>query len=544
MNEKTKQTSAFNKILICTIVGLVLAFCIVLSMMHSDSGKQQKLPIIYHDSDIIIRGGREDNAVIPPFYTEDGHNALTITGISTLNAVPTPDREQLVVLDTEGILYVTDFRLSAKTHIAANANSILSVQNEGILYRDSKDRFYRYLFADGSVLSLGKCKDYLISKEGFTISFADKWGKVYVLTADSTEKKKIGRYQKSIDIVYVADDGNTVIYGSNVMKTESVMFYDNGTLTEVCDLPGMKSIYSAVRIQTYEEANGTTIAFIPCLVTDTKVYIKHTGEDMMTVDLNEYPSAKSAFTSEGLFVHGFFTDGLFIIDPNTGEHREILSAIEDYHINDDRIIYLTQNGDLYRAEILDGALNNQERIDTEVWSFQCTPTGQDVYYYKNADAEEKYYDLYVATVSETQITPAIVDSEVHFDYESALSFSTDEKTVYYFTKGEKYLRDTIETVQDTTDNYENYNILKRHTLGEETFLIDTNVIPDSLTSGREDGLIEDSSFIYKRRISGGDTYTWQFFDGTESCAITEQVSYNIADSYNVEENLFVPPWKY
>lgn len=538
MNEQRKELS--KKVIGWIIFALILTACIIGRIIKSQPPKKglAQSSVIYCESDIIIDG--TGTAIIPPTLT--GSESIVLKD-GILNAVPTPNREHIIVLDSNKHLYLTDFHQSAGKIISKKTNSILAVREEGILYRDSKGRFCRYLFADDSTLPLGKCKDYQISKEGFTISYADNHGKVYTLTADSAEKEKIGTYRHTVDIITVSNDGNTVVYGSNVMKKEEVMLYENGTLTNICELLGLNNTLSSARVKLYETEKGTSMAIIPCLVTESKVYIKHPGQDIIEVNTGIYPSSKSCYTSEGLFVGSFFTDSLIWIHPETGESHQILPALKDYVVNGSQITYLFKNGDLYCAEIHEGTLSDKKLVDKDVSYFQATPSGQHVYYYRNGDEKEKYFDLYVATVSEPTGTSVKVDSEVFFNYDFDLSFSTDEQTVYYYTKGEEYLRDTIDTVVGTTYNYENCSILKRYTLVDrEAFQIDASTIPGSLSGGRADGFIENSSFIYQRRAPGGSGYTWQYFDGTGSSAISSQTTFNIADIF--EENPYIPPWRY
>lgn len=551
MNKQRKEQ--LKRIAGWLVLALAIITCIIgwnIRKRYVNSGLALP-PFIYCESDIIINGN--NTAIIPPIFTNS--EPITLTE-EIRNAVLTPNLEHIVVLDRNDNMYLTDFDQSNRKDISQNVNSILEVRDEGILYRDSKNRFYRYLFADDSVLSLGKCKDYQISKEGFTLSFADARGKVYVLTADSAEKKKIGTYSNTVDIVTVAKDGKTVVYGSNVTKMESVMFYDNGSLTKLCALAGMNNTLSSVWVKSYEGESGTSMAIIPCLVTDTRIFIKHPGKDVMAVELGEYPSAKTFYTSEGIFILDFFTDDIIWVNPGNGENQTILNEIKDYIVKGDQITYLNMNGDLYCAEIQDNTLLNQVLIDSEVSYFQCTPSGQNVYYYKNGDAGKTYYDLYVCknpnsasdftgnSASETDSASVKIDSAVLYDHEISLSFSTDEKTVYYYTNGEQYLDYLTDTPQNADSSkyyYNDHNILKRCTRGEEKpFLISYDAVPGSVSSGRMDGLIENSSFIFQRNSSGG--YIWQYFDGTKASTISGPIDYDTIDTY--AENPYVPSWRY
>lgn len=488
---KNKQQKILSRIVpvAVLVLGVSLLICWRFGFFSNFINKtpQEFLPSL-----IITDDG---TAYIPPII----NGTASIIEGEVLNAVFSPDRQKIAVLNQDGSLYITDTQQSFQTAVALNCHSLLAVTNEGILYQDKKKVCHRYLFSDGSNLSLGKIADYKLSPNQFYMAYADKKGNVYLLPADSDESQKIGAYTKTVSIVTLLDDG-TCLYVSNLKKNANLILSENGNSTILTELG--KELF--VIYDYDEETASLIIAPFP----NDYAYLKTAEREVQKIDCPGIPFSSLYQTSSGIYMKEVWSDDLYWLDRDSLTSKLVASSIKHYSFQNDTLYYITASGDFYEAVIDGPALTAQKKIDSQVQTFSCTPSGDYVYYLKDYSEAENEGDLYLYRPASV---PAKIDSKVSNE---DFCFSTDEKYIYYYSEASSY-----KTAAQTGDTPSSLRTLRCFNIDtQEKKTISTNAVPQTLTSGLASGAIDSNSFIWQKCSVDnwyGTYYRWVYYDGSK-----------------------------
>lgn len=453
-------------------------------------------------------------AYIPPVI----NGAVTQIEGEVFNAVLTPDRQRIAVLNQDGSLYVSDINQSFQTAVALNCNSLLAVTNKGILYRDRKNVCHRYLFSDGSDLSLGKVADYQLSTDSFHIAYADKKGNVYLLSEDSNESRKIGTYSKGVFIITLLNDG-TCLYASNYPKEDMTLILAEG---------GNSTVLAQIAEPPTVVCNEEHTAMLIAPILEDIIYIKTSGQELQELRLPGFSTVSAFYTSDGIYAKNLNDGNLYWMNPDTCEYQVILLDVNQWSIANRTLYYSDSSGDFYSALMEGSNLTAQKEIDSDVSGVKCAPSREYVYYFKNYDEEKDEGDLYVYGPDSV---PAKVDSMVS---DEGFYFSTDEKTVYYYTEASSY-QPTSQS--GTRPAY--LRTLRCYTFDtKETQTIARAVVPKTLTSGLASGAIDNSSYIFQKywfeQWGEVPCYRWYYYDGSTYDIFAHTLDMANSNSFSIQ----------
>ena len=149
----------------------------------------------------------DGNAYIPLL---DG-TCITIKD-EVLSAGITVDRKHVVVVLTDGTLYVTDKNLSSKTQISTDCDRLSAIRNDGFIYWDTNDIAYRVMFEDYSSFELGHDVALLAAQNSISVIYATDEGGIYTLASNSTDSEKVGSYSSSIELEAISDDAQLSVW--------------------------------------------------------------------------------------------------------------------------------------------------------------------------------------------------------------------------------------------------------------------------------------------------------------------------------------------
>lgn len=498
------------------VLGIIPFICIifvialfVIARLYMDGIIGPKEPVrVYYSSPIIPADN--GNAYIPPI---DGRAAIELKGKKRIiNVVPTPDWKNIVVLEEDGSLYVTDTGLSRHVSVADNCYSILSVFDEGFLYKDSKGISHRHLFSDGSTLSLGKLANYLVSKERFSIVFADKKqgnydnkyqeGTVNILLSSSSEILKIGPYtSKYVNFLAIADYGTAF----------------------TCQFIDDLSMPVNSRIIYYNlNDTGTSYPF------DAYAF----GEHAQKVSR----ASKGYYVLNNRFNYLYWVEDISIRPQSA---PVVLSDIQQHFAIGDTLYYLDSTGDLYSAAANKTVISDKKKIDSNVCGMNLISgtVSSEPYlcYGKDYQSETSDCDLYVY---EPGSQPVKINSHVEiFDnviYNGKpfgdLRIIGNGKTIYYFANSSQY------RVQDPgLKPVRSLRTLTKYTLGEKnSVVISTDVYADSLLHGIKSEESDCYPFVFQKYIEtdslGYKHYSWVSYDGTD-CSTFINDTVDVAELY-------------
>ena len=150
------------------------------------------------------------NGVYPPCGWDKCQNNDDVR-----DAEITADRQRIVVLLTDGTLYVTDPKLEKKQTICDDCVGLLSyVKDDGFFYENKSGPCAGFGFADSSSLSFKKPDAYKIARNNLSILYAadnEHWR----LGAAESEPEKIatlsdGRFERDVYLTAISDDAEPV----------------------------------------------------------------------------------------------------------------------------------------------------------------------------------------------------------------------------------------------------------------------------------------------------------------------------------------------
>lgn len=456
------------------------------------------------------------------------------------DAILTPDREKIVVLDKEGTLYWTDLALAERHVILEGTKDTEIALDSRWLYNGSffytvespyqKDSIkatdtllYRYSFGDGSNIKAFAASDegvdglVITQESGYAASASvaiARDGRIEVLRADSNEFIKLAEYdkEKAIDLMAVSPDGNTLIWTVEADEFSHALYYSYlDTVTKLKDAA--------------EHINHIAIS------ADNGLAVVVADRDLIYIRGAEYNTASFSYDISGCSTEGgrtIYNDGdtlkdlgcfvrlegddiciLYYVDFATAATHEILTAEAVFAVSNERIVYKTSEGSyLYAAFDQEKLLPGEGRTITDAKGarfLDLTESTDHIFYcVHNKDYEWGTADLYcydVALGESKQIATAAL---------SYFKASTDGTKLLYF-EGVN-LKDAVGTLKM-------YDLVEG--VGTE---LATGVVIHSVTSHFQNGTVDPDSFFYLTKDYAGK-YDLNYFDGERSCILVSSFEY-------------------
>ncbi len=405
----------------------------------------------------------DQNAVVSGFLSQDGscwfpmqndEHAVHISG-NVKNAYLSPDRETIVVLETDGILYwTTPADPAKKTTVTETADSIFALRNDGVLYTVSSSGTlpnYRYDFETGASIKLGT-GNLAVADDTTSALICDDEGIVWMLPAGKTTPERIGQYDGTLQACGVDNAG--------VLGVWSVVGSDEQTVY-LCDAGERE------KLETVDNDYTSTYAYFSrdnsvLVVVNTgagNVFLKHAGEDTVRVELPNDIDYSDPYTANDSLRADSNVDAKSSIyigvedDDNSdlsniywinfsGERERILSAVQSYLIKDGVVYYTDEDNNLSCAALDGSRVSGERKISGNVGTTRTSPTSGDVVYSKNIGEDSigsLYYYSYQKDLS-SRITASAPfycfrwDNEILFSYDFS-GFSADGKYIYYLDNG-------------------------------------------------------------------------------------------------------------
>lgn len=480
-----------------------------------------------------------NNTEISARYDED-----SIAYIPTMNgnvikinddvnkAVMTSNRTYVVVLTYKNELYFVDLKTNEKIFVADNAFEMGNIHDKGFIYWDSDDVCHRVIYKDCSDVKLGQVRQYgkyiVSSDKNFNITFVVD-DALYLMKESSQEKEKLARLYDTCDILYIADDGETV-YWCEYGKSENVVYeYYNGEKTKIGMMEIMDEYVSYNNNMFVHNKSGEFGVIVNN--TANTLYMVKKGKEPIKVKLNDSlynmkkiysvngelsreksPSVKGIYVLE----KGQSINNLYYID-SEGESEKVLSNITDYEISDGYIYYIDYEDNLKEARINGATVSHEKKISSDVDVFKHY-AGY-VYFMKDTSKNHQMGSLYVYKQgSEAKRITDDVYCFVSTDGQAEWSgfIGIDGKSCYYLKEPE--VRYEVPVVGD----------LYKYTYGKtKNSRIASDVIGYTISSKNDMNLINNDSFIYERNVSQdefgyyiGDCY---FYNGKDNTLMAEGV---------------------
>lgn len=441
----------------------------------------------------------------------------------------TEDRQKVIVLEQDGILYHMNKNLEEKTKIADDAVDFTYAGNDGIVFQDKEDITYRYTFKDNETTPLGKDVNYIVSASGMHILFARASEKtVHILPGNSKTDETISAYEGEISLRALLDDGKTAVWTD---KDSSSYYGDDSyriILYDGQDRMVLDTV-EADRDIVYVSLNKTNDSVIIANYENDTVYIKKQGKEAVAARLGNSYDPFSIYTSSGLFTSSGSFDGIYVnVDTEEGyalyyvnmdgDREKLLPRVDDFLIVDGLIYYTDTDRTLYRAKVNGSKISDELKIATDVRMIDCSGDGTYIYYAKQGFNEGTVV-LYCLKKGKTEPVKIASDAAcLDLEYTGVVlayyEISTDGKTIYYWKDMENNVGDT----------YHGCGTLMSYTYGDkESVKIGTDVLKYSLESRYKTGYINPNAFIYKKYVSVDSDkrmhFDWVFFDGKESRTI-------------------------
>ena len=508
----------------------------------------------------------QKNIVASAYLSDDGgyiplaeENSIKITD-SIKSAFLTPDKQHLVACQKDGKLYVTNSEQNEKTEIANNCYSISksNIRNDGFVYSDKNGNHYRILFSDYSSLLIPTSSDsilnyglYEVCDSSITLSYTYDNAIYFLKNTDTTPKKIVDSKSSVFGIVSVTDDSN-IIYEEADNETSKVFTLNENYEGETQQLDSVFSDYG-LRLPTVfvEKSKDQKMIVIGCENTN-KVWIINDGAKPVEADLpagSHMYSSKQIFTEKGNLVDcnsdEVYSIYVELIDEDyknsiyniylTGNGKQTVTSIGKAVINNRKISY-TSNNTLYYADIKDGDLQNEIKVDDNVSDFLLSNNNEYLYYVKNvADSSKEHHvygytgvvysgELYCkklnAKAESTLVADTIDGTE---SYNFGLKCSFDGETVYYFQNLDEIKSDKQqgELLKWTYDEKKSQNI-------------GSGVIFDSIIDWYTTGEINNNDFVYMQYVSLQKAAK----DSYDSDKVTEDIiEYNGKDNNHLFDNV-------
>lgn len=512
--EKPKKKSRKLPLIIGGAVLVVLAVVLLVSLIGGGSGNSgsAELNTIYAQID-------EDGVAYLPLM--NGKVLKIDEEVDT--AVLTADRKHVVVLLQDGDLYVTDTKLSKKTTIASDADVLRTVRDEGFIYSDEDELYYRVLFKDNKPLELGEELALAVADKALSVLYATDDGSIYTLTAGSDEEVKVGRFDDRVELKSISNDGKLSVWVNKDGSTNELVLNDGEERSNLGELTGK---YTSVYVSYSKDQSLMTITSPYA----DSMWIKKSGEDAVKVKLGSGIAGSTVYTDKGLladvkgsqvgylYVSASASDNLNNVYAVTvdGERERILSKVESFGVAGSRIIY-TEDGDLYVASLKKDTVDKEEKITGSVDVFTLSRNGSYVYFMK--DAEDDAGTLYCLKVGAKEAQKVSGDAAcLTLIGTTFLNVrSTDDGKTIFFLKNPEEIGDT----------YRDMGTLYSWSYGAKSATkLAPDVLYNSFLSYRSDGTLDPDSFMFEKYSydnSDGIYVDWMYWNGKEAQKLASDV---------------------
>lgn len=499
--------------------GLIGASVVLLPEIRSSTNPDNSVKNSQENSVVYGLIDRNGTAYIPlmngEVYTLKGHYQDT-----ALSA----DRTKIVALSEDGTLSWVNVETQQEIKVAEHIDYYTGIKDSGFFYRDNSGNYFRYLFADQSDLSLGRAEDYILSKNQLNTAYA-KDAAVYLLLETENHPIKIGSYKGDVSLQNIAEDGSVIVWLDHGSSKDTVKIYENGIPSTLGELRNSGD-YSYAK--TYLANNDSLL--VACSDADSILFLKEIGQNSIQVELGDTLENEMLYTELGLLgqedssIKGFYAtvsnggkDGniLYWIPLDTGKRERIVTNVEKYVINNGRIAYLTDGGELCTASIKGPTLTKQAQVDYDVFTMNLSNNGNYVYYIKEVDDDASSYD-YSGTLYGYR-----VGNEAPFEIGSNVGkfvTTTTDEVVFYWTH-----------LTDIEDTYSESGTLTRFDAKDKTSaVIADDVMKYSLSSGLTHS-ISPELFLYEQYTSSnsnGDIIVDWYYNIDET---DKQIASNVLD---------------
>ena len=417
-------------------------------------------------------------------------------------AVLTPDEKHIIVMMDGGQLYITGPNMKEKNIICENADYFYYVRDEGFVYSDSEDQYYRVLFNKSEPLPLGKNINSLFCADKALDLLYHTDDHVFTLTASQKDPVSIFESESDNDLSCIALTENA----------ESGAWIENKSKLHILDHGEVETIESArsIKYPIAFRSKDNKMLYIFDLDLST-IWIKESGKETVEARLPD------SLTSIPYTLSGYFTQtnasavkdlyvsadnsNVYCISPS-GDREKVLSDVERFMITDGKIIYLTNENDLYIADLKHFQVTNQEKISTEIVNFSMIPGSKYLFYIKGQGNSDQNLYCYNIKNQKSQRVASAVD---HY-----LNVTDDGKTVLFF-------RDT----ESVPDSYKVYGTLLKWTVGDkEAEAIATEVVTDTLEDYTVSDYFKSDSIYFYKYLDSLEKNSYEadfmFFDGKKA----------------------------
>lgn len=504
------------------LIALLLVILLTFALCACDGGTSTTVE--HKKASISAKIDANGTAFIPMM---DG-TVVSING-DVEEAEITDDRNTIVVLESDGLLYFTSpTSTTEKTTIATNVETLSVVRSTGVIYKDEESEVYRYTFADAANVSLGTDVALAVAENTLSALIADDQGDIYILAHNSSEREKIGTYDESCSVEEITDDCKMAVWveKDESAETHTMHLYVNGEHHKLEEVD-----YEYNRTYAYFNKAATFVA-VTNLYSENVHFIPIGGTDVVCAKLGSELSEGVVYTANGILTEDSSKEitGLYVLtDADNGSNlyhismdggrEKMANNIESIAIKNGRIYYLNTKSDLYTAKLDGSMLVDETKISSDVYTYEVSADGKYIYYIKNLD--ENVGSLYRCN-SASPDEPEKISSNVYNYYSSYWAsayfcLSTDGKTVYYFEDVEEGIGGT----------YSDCGTLKCAAEGSEPVRISTDVIVTQPISGLYDWNINPNAFVFEKYITVDDDgnllVNWVYYNGTETTTLAKEV---------------------
>lgn len=471
------------------------------------------------------------------------------------SAAITADREHVVVLLTDGTLYVTDTGQSYRQTLAENALFVQDIKDDGVIYEGTDGLFYRVLFENESVFCIGNGNYNCAQNSVRSLIYMDDSDDIWMMSGE--ERTNID-HQFAIAAKDILDNGKVAIWtpadgdewsaGTRVMEYGLCIYEDGNTTTlSEMDVFRAKWRYSMdqnmiVLWKAYDNEDADC---------GTHLWVKYPGGTLLPLAIdgvvdNVYVG-QEVFTDQGYLANTMAEDVttlyLCALDPELmqgtaatylnssdgdkavslygvsleGDSQRILENIKSYAIANHRIAYVDENQILYVANISNGVISETQQIATDVHyedgypecGLDLTENGVYLYYYTE---DGILYCYRFGEECPIRIGPISTTSSRYNRYSdtgATVLFTNDEGTFCMWNYGDEEVAEIVE-----------------------------NVVNASVSSGMNTNqganapypyareIVDPNSFVYRYVDpygSGGETMYLMYYDGTDTYTLAENV---------------------
>lgn len=472
----------------------------------------------------------DGDAYIP---MDDGSTIKIEAGSADVTkAVLAADDEHIIVLQEDGVLYITDKKLAEKKELSDSCAKILGTRKDGIIYQNEDGACYRALFTDSEPLELGSDIKVRLASYDLSLIYAANES-VYTLPYNSTESSKIENVSDNATLCAVSNDGRYGLLTVDVGDIRAIYLTEDGNISKL-DKPEIQSKYTSSLLNSLPAAYMNISADDELMVITSddadSLWIKQSDKDIVKASLGALLSSSVVYTKDGYLsestgenissiyvaVEGNSGDSIYNITLD-GEREQVLSGVSSYSIKDGYIFYIDTDDALYYAKLDGNATTDEAKIASDVAYFEVSDNAQYIYYIRDFTGS---YGVGTGTLYMYKVgtdEPEKVDSDVYKNYSGAATFSSDGNAIYYLTDASLI-----------GDSYTADGTLMKWTYGSDSpEKIASEVVEYSLTSNLYSGELNANGFWFEKYDSldsDGDIHVnLMYCKGTETEKIVSDI---------------------